>query len=422
MALPTTPPRSRRCSAIAKSIKDTGFRPRRTLLFLASTNEEYGYTDAYYEWLVGCWYAVTQQRPEWGESAILSLDFELLGTGDPGERLLIRTHAELLAHAVEHLESDPTRTPFGTLSQNTVWANADHFTLTAAGIPGLYFNTVGTSYLTRNYHTNYDVVPNINFDYLAQNIAVINDIWVDHDRSTLPLLDFVARAVEAATRIAYEAEPGVTLDSLPGVSRRAADRLAASVERFSAAADTLDARLARGRKSRSRRAGRLMLEAERLILTELVALDVFDQYVFPHQQLQRDATRMQLAVDTLEAGDPATANDNYVRRTGLTSPGRLFAYEAYTAELARHEPSSDRLQWGGQAHLSPYVDLWQEYHAIAAKVADGLTDPADYAAETAAIRRKLRPVYHRLNERLWSMSGTFDRCTHLLRRAAQAAH
>jgi hypothetical protein len=131
---------------------------------------------------------------------------------------------------------------------------------------------------------------------------------------------------------------------------------------------------------------------------------------------------MQLAVDTLEAGDPATANDSYVRRTGLTSPGRLFAYEAYVAELARHEPSFDRLQWGGQAHLSPYVDLWQEYHAIAAKVADGLTDPANYAAETDAIRAKLSPVYNRLNERLWSMSGTFERCAHLLRRAAQSAH
>ena len=158
--------------AIGKAVRETGFRPRRTLLFLASTNEEYGYTDAYYEWLVGCWYAVTNQRPDWSRKAILSLDFELLGTGDPGERLLIRTHSELLAHAVEKQLSDPSRTPFGAISQNVVWANADHFTLTAAGIPGIYFNTVGTQYLTRNYHTNYDVVANVNFDYLRQNIEV----------------------------------------------------------------------------------------------------------------------------------------------------------------------------------------------------------------------------------------------------------
>jgi hypothetical protein len=78
----------------------------------------------------------------------------------------VRTHGELLAHAVEKLQADPARTPYGTLSQNVVWANADHFTLTAAGIPSIYFNTVGTQYLTRNYHTNYDVVSNVNFDYL----------------------------------------------------------------------------------------------------------------------------------------------------------------------------------------------------------------------------------------------------------------
>ncbi len=407
---------------IAKAVRDTGFRPRRTLLFLASTNEEYGYTDAYYEWLVGCWYAVTHQRPEWGHQAILSLDFELLGTGDPGERLLIRTHAELLAHAVAQLERDPSRVPFGTLSQNTVWANADHFTLTAAGIPSLYFNTVGISYLTRNYHTNYDVVANVNFDYLAQNMAVINDIWVDHDRSTLPLLDFVARATEAASRIAYEAEAGVGLAALPGVDQRKLAQLNRAVQRFTDEAHALDAALVNGRGRHPDTVAEDMLQAEREILTGLVALDVFDQYVFPHQQLQRDATRMQLALNALAAADPATANNTYIRRTGLTNAGRLFAYETYVAELARHDPTYERLQWGGQAHLAPYVDLWQEYHSIAAKVAAGLTAPADYAAEIASLKAKIQPVYAELNRRLGTMAALFDRTARDLRRAAKKTH
>jgi len=47
---------------------------------------------------------------------------------------------------------------------------------------------------------------------------------------------------------------------------------------------------------------------------------------------------MQLAVDALQAGDPVLANETYVRRTGLTNAGCFFAYEAYVAELARHEP------------------------------------------------------------------------------------
>ena len=403
---------------IGKAVRETGFRPRRTLLFLASTNEEYGYTDAYYEWLIGCWYAVTKQRPDWSRKAILSLDFELLGTGDPGERLLIRTHSELLAHAVEKQLSDPSRTPFGALSQNVVWANADHFTLTAAGIPGIYFNTVGTQYLTRNYHTNYDVVSNVNFDYLRQNIEVINDIWVDHDRSTLPLLDFVARATEAETRVSYQAEAGVSLADLPGVQPRSVERLSSAVAAFRSAAEALDARLTTTRPHRSHQMGEAMLSVERDLLTELVALDVFDQYVFPHQQLQRDATRMHLAVLALEAGDPALANGTYVRRTGLTNAGRLFAYEAYVAELARHEPTGDRLQWGAQAHLASYVDLWQEYHSIAAKVASGATDPADYAEEIASLRAKLRPVYKELNRRLRRMGKVFDKAARGLRKAS----
>ena len=405
---------------IAKSIRDTGFRPRRTLLFLASTNEEYGYTDAYYEWLIGCWYAVTNQRTDWQRKAILTLDFELLGTGDPSERLLIRTHSELHDHAVAKLEEDPSRTPFGTLSANTVWANADHFTLTAAGIPGLYFNTVGTQYLTRNYHTNFDVLDAVSIPYLAQNLQVINDIWVDHDRSSLPIADFVLRAVEAQGRIAFVVD-GKGIRDLPGVDGGAQNELEAAVERFRSAAEALEQRLEAGNVRTVRPIGRYMLAAERLILRELVALDVFDQYIFPHQQLQRDATRLQLAIDALEAGNPTSARDDFVRRVSLTNAGRHFAYETYVAELARHDPGSDRLQWGAQAHLSPYVDVWQEYHSIGAKIGEGKTDPADYAQEIASLAAKLEEVYGRLNERLRGMARTFDGATENLERARSLA-
>jgi hypothetical protein len=158
-----------------------------------------------------------------------------------------------------------------------------------------------------------------------------------------------------------------------------------------------------------------MLKAERVLLTQLVALDVFDQYVFPHEQVQRDVTRMQLAIDALRAGNPALANETYLRRTGLTNAGRLFAYEAYVAELARHAPDFEALQWGGQAHLAPYVDLWHEYHAIAAKVTAGESSPGGYAQEVTSIEEKLRPLYLELNARLAIMTGVFDEATrHLL--------
>ena len=89
------------------------------------------------------------------------------------------------------------------------------------------------------------------------------------------------------------------------------------------------------------RVGSLMMKAERRILKRLVALDVFDQYLFPHQQLQRDATRMQLACRRTTRRDPV----------GRPGPGPAywsdqrrphFAYVTYAAELERHNPDFDR--------------------------------------------------------------------------------
>ena len=194
------------------------------------------------------------------------------------------------------------------------------------------------------------------------------------------------------------------------------------MQSFADSASALDAKLASGSGSNSRRVAALTMSAERLLLTKLVALDNFDQYIFPHEQLQRDATRMQLALNALKSGDPVLANDTYIRRTGLTNAGRLFAYETFAADLARHEPSADRLQWGGQAHLSPYVDLWKEYHAIADKISSGLTNPSDYKREIALLNKKLKRVYRQLNGRLDTMAGVFERGARLLRWAGKAAH
>lgn len=404
--------------AIAKAVKDSGYQPRRTLAFLATTSEEYGYTDAYYEWLVGAWYAITQQRTEWQIRGALALDFELLGTGDPGERLLIRVHSELFDLANEKLTADPARTPFGTAIQNTVWANADHFTLTAGGIPGLYFNTLGTNYLTKNYHTDHDTVDRINFPYLKNNLEVINDIWITFDHSTLPLLDFVAKAQEAAARIAFVVD-GQTVHDLPDADIAAQLALESAVARFAGAADSLQSLIDAGvPTNKQRRMGKFMRDAERILLQQLVSLDVFDQYVMPHQQVQRDATRMQLALNALNAGDPVAALE-LVRRTGLTSAGRHFAYPTFAAELDRHHPEFDRLQWAGQVDLAAYVDLWQEYHSINDKIGLGLVDAAGYAAEISALEAKIAPVYASLNSRLVSMRESFDRATRLLERAAK---
>lgn len=208
--------------------------------------------------------------------------------------------------------------------------------------------------------------------------------------------------------------------SLPGVDQRAQDAVERAVSAFAEAAQALADRLDGGGVRARRHVGRVMMAAQRRILRDLVALDVFNQYVFPHQQLHRDATRMQAAVDALAAGDPATALDA-VRRTGLTDAGRHFAHVVYAAELARHRPSFDRLQWGAQAHLPLFVDLWREYHLIARGIEAGVVDAAGYRAQIASIGAKLAEVYELLNQRLWRMATVLRAVTAELRGAGRIA-
>ena len=35
------------------------------MTFVNTTAEEYGYTNASYEWIIGSWYAITQTHPDW---------------------------------------------------------------------------------------------------------------------------------------------------------------------------------------------------------------------------------------------------------------------------------------------------------------------------------------------------------------------
>ena len=79
-----------------------------------------------------------------------------------------------------------------------------------------------------NYHTNFDVLSNLNFAYLKNNIEVINDVWVSFDQSTVPPLDLVAKAIEAEGRIAFVVD-GKGIDDLPGTDHAAQAALEAVV-------------------------------------------------------------------------------------------------------------------------------------------------------------------------------------------------
>ncbi len=62
----------------AKAMMMSGAQPRRTIIFLFTCAEEYGYTDCWYDWAIGAWYAITQEHPEWAGKLAMMLNIELM--------------------------------------------------------------------------------------------------------------------------------------------------------------------------------------------------------------------------------------------------------------------------------------------------------------------------------------------------------
>ena len=63
-AASTTPRPWSTSLVIAKAMKMSHYKPKRTMVFLSTTAEEYGLTNSWYDWCVGAWHFITQRHPE----------------------------------------------------------------------------------------------------------------------------------------------------------------------------------------------------------------------------------------------------------------------------------------------------------------------------------------------------------------------
>ena len=64
---------------LAKAMTMSGYKPKRTIVFFFDTAEEYGYTDCYFDWIIGAWYAITHEHTDWPGKAVAYINLEVDG-------------------------------------------------------------------------------------------------------------------------------------------------------------------------------------------------------------------------------------------------------------------------------------------------------------------------------------------------------
>jgi len=376
---------------MAKAIKMSGYHPKRSITFLFTTGEEYGRVNSYYDWLIGAWHAITQRHTQWAGSTSLMLNLESMAQSDA----LMQTRAtpEVKGIIDAAALARPELVPFGHTVQNVNCWN-DQWTFTAAGVPSMYFRARTGEYGSKWYHTNFDTIALVDYDYLAKINKFVFGILRQFDRGLLPY-DLSARAadlddnVDGAALIAAGAKPALV------------NLLEAKIARFTARADAYQARAAKIPAKRHAVANVQLMNVEKRINKAFTALDVWDTTAYPHAQVQWDLEKLNAALAALAAPVDPDAAKAALEGVGITSPsGLVFSHENYQMQLATHAPGwSGGLFWGAQGHLSPYLDVVPAWH----KVDDGM-----YSVAAASLSVMRDAEVDELNRRITEMTRTLQ--------------
>jgi len=376
---------------IAKAMRTSGLLPNYDIVFLATAGEEFGYTNCYYDWLTGSWYAATKTHSDWAGKVRAFIGLELMGLKNA--RLSSSTSEELVALLKQVAADNPDLVPYGSNFTAPVYCWNDQWPFAAEGIPGMRLGTSNPTYSSL-YHTNYETIDLVDYTYLAKIAKFIFRTEWALENGLLPY-DLPARAKTLAASVNGDALMAAGADA--GTVARLVDDVAA----FSAACDAYDA--GKGSIKQVERANCKLLRIEKIIHDEFIALDCWDYTIYPHQQVFRDVQKLNASLAALDATviDPDAAAGP-LWDVGQMYYGLMFSYDAFVDDQQRHDPSYYRIAWGGQGQLAPYLDLVAEYDQIYA---------GDYAGAEASLTEVRDSELSLLGERLAHMADVLEDVT-----------
>jgi Iap family predicted aminopeptidase len=347
---------------IARAMKESGYRPASTMIFMATTGEEFGYTDAYYEWIIGAWWAATRTHPDWAGRVRAMVNLETMAL--EGAPLTLRASPELKPWLERLAARSSDLLLYGAEVLTPVSTWNDQWTFTAAGLPSFKMN-VQTEAYDRIYHSNIDTADLVDFDHLARIAKFVFRAAGELDDGPLPY-SLAARAEEIAAALKTD-DPGGA-----GADAARVSRLRKSLEDFGRAAEAVDAAAPVLTGENADVANAARLEVEKILNSGLTAVSPADDdaTVYPYQSVLRDLRGVMAALAALQSKpvDRAAAllalSDVYLTRQGI-----LFSHAAYLKHIARLDPAFERIAWGAQGQLPRPLDVVPQYRQIEAGMA-----------------------------------------------------
>jgi hypothetical protein len=357
---------------IAKAIMEAigPYELDRTIIFTSHTAEEYGVLNTYYDWLWGAYYQVTVQHPEWIGKSIAYFCAECIGMA--GVPLKMQAPPELYSFIMKTLGKNRENLPYGASVDPRGHCWADQWPFTAAGIPGIEFETTDEEWDAMIYHTQLDAPAIIDYGYMNQLMIIASDMTLQLTSFKAMPYNFMTYASQLDSTL-YDQDNFDVADLYPIYDEYGLDpatNLEPTLHQtdvFSEKAADLQYALSRVKGGYSHDINTRLMKIAGGLDQNFTAIGVWEQDWFPYQQPINDVYHLYEGIEILTEG-PVTDDMISDAVWELNWVGIIWYYDYMSYENymdQRDRLSGERqISWGQQTHLQPIIEIWEEYDAL----------------------------------------------------------
>ena len=143
---------------IARAVKQSGYRPNRTLVFGAMAAEEWGVINSKYDWSTGAYEELFSVHPEWKGKVIADINFELPAHAhDKKDRIrCVYEYAEFIKEWIKEIDVDQKAYPEGLEVVYPIETWSDDFSMAIFGIPSIVNDFSSGTFMATHYHSQFD--------------------------------------------------------------------------------------------------------------------------------------------------------------------------------------------------------------------------------------------------------------------------
>ncbi|WP_410495328.1 M28 family peptidase [Cellulosilyticum sp. ST5] len=364
---------------IARAIKQSGYKPKRTLVFAAMAAEEWGLINSKYDWSTGAYEEVFHVHPGWKGKVIADLNFELPAHahGKKDKVRCVYEYAEFIDAFIKEIKIPEEAYPEGIEVTYPIETWSDDFSIAIAGIPSMVNDFSSGSFMETHYHSQFDNKDFYNEAVYTFHHKFYTKLVMALDQTAVVPLNFM-RLFEEMGRSLCSIDQSlmdikvinILLNQLKGLSKQ----LYAYVQRVNKQYLTY---LMQENTEKAAEIYRDYRWLEKQLLAgfareqdELVRLNWHDEVYFPHEIIIKNLQCIKKAILALEEKEIIEALSSIYQ---IDNNKYAFLFEKqvyeYFTDYVLCQPI-DRVKWGA-GRIIGHEDLFDIVHSLKAKIKMG---------------------------------------------------